>query len=243
MDKINNCKLFESPVMRQVTGETIRPGGFFLTEQALKFCQLPMAARVLDVGCGSGQTVEYLREQFQLDAVGLDPSELLLAAGKERNSNLPLFRGQGEDLPFATASMDAVFAECTFSLMTDLEQTLQEIYRVLKPAGYLIVNDLYLKNQADITALQQLNMTTCLQGAITKEALLGQLTAHNFELVIWEEHSQLLRELAAKIVWTYGSMNNFWEQATDGTVHPLQTQSAIAKAKLGYFMLVGRKIS
>jgi cyclopropane fatty-acyl-phospholipid synthase-like methyltransferase len=46
--------LYESPVLRAVTGAVIRPGGFALTDRGLARCRLRAGARVLDIGCGAG---------------------------------------------------------------------------------------------------------------------------------------------------------------------------------------------
>ena len=38
----------------------MRPGGLELTGRAVTLCDFPSDARLLDVGCGMGSTVEYL---------------------------------------------------------------------------------------------------------------------------------------------------------------------------------------
>lgn len=235
------CKLFESPAMRQVTGETIRPGGFYLTDRALDFCAFPAGATVLDLGCGCGATVEYLREVYRFQAIGVDPSELLLADGRQRKPDLPLLRAWGEDLPFTPGRMDGVLAECTFSLMSDLDRTIREINRVLKADGRLVVNDVYARNPAGIQELQQLNIDSCLRGAITKKELIAKLEANGFEIILWEDHTDLLKHLTAKMIWTHGSMTEFWLKTSSCTIDPHQAQLAMAKAKMGYFMLIAVK--
>lgn len=235
------CKLFESLAMRQVTGETIRPGGFYLTDRALEFCAWPTGATVLDVGCGSGATVEYLREVYKLHARGVDPSELLLAAAWQRKPDLPLIQAQGEDLPLASGLMDGVLAECTLSVMSDLDRTLREIYRVLKDEGRLVVNDVYARNPDGIQELRQLQVDSCLRGAMTSKELTDKLEANGFEVILWEDHTELLKQLTAKMIWTHGSMNEFWLKTSSCTLDSQQAQSAMAKAKMGYFMLIAGK--
>lgn len=235
------CKLFESPAMRQVTGETIRPGGFYLTDRALDFCALPVGATVLDVGCGSGATVEYLREVYKLQAEGVDPSELLLAAARQRKPDLPLVHARGEALPVASGLMDGVLAECTLSVMSDLDRTLQEIYRVLKHDGRLAVNDVYARNPAGIQELRQLKIASCLRGAMTRQELAAKLEANGFKIVIWEDHTALLKQLTVKMIWTHGSMSEFWLKTSSCTIDPHQAQLAMAKARMGYFMLIAVK--
>lgn len=235
------CQLFESPILRQVTGETIRPGGFFLTEKAVQICAFMPGTKILDVGCGSGASVEFLRDVYQLEAMGVDPSPVLLESGKHRNPQLPLIQGYGERLPFATAEMEGVLAECTLSLMNDLPETIREIYRVLKEDGFLAVNDVYARNPEGVGRLRQLSISSCLRGALIKEELMTLLEDEGFTILHWEDHTGLLKQLTGQMIFTYGSMNNFWLKSTACTVDPKEAQLAMSQAKAGYFQLIARK--
>lgn len=235
------CRLFESPVLRQVTGETIRPGGFFLTKRAVEICGFVRGTKILDVGCGSGASVEFLRDVYQLEAVGVDPSPVLLSAGKQRNPLLPLVQGVGENLPFEAAEMDGVLAECTLSLMNDLPGTIREIYRVLKDDGLFAINDVYARNPEGVSRLRQLSISSCLRGALIKEELISLLEAQGFTIMHWEDHTGLLKQLTGQMIFTYGSMNNFWLKSTACTVDPNEAQLAMRQAKAGYFQLIAHK--
>jgi len=233
-------RVYEREAVRQVTGETIRPGGLELTERAFGFSDLPVGARVLDIGCGVGATVEHLVSRG-LSAVGLDPSSLLLRCGRRRNPRLPVVQAVGEWLPFADASADAIVAECTLSLMGDAHQALAEIRRVLRPGGRLIVSDLYARNPARVPVLRQLAVSSCLQGARSRESIIGSLHAHGFHLSRWEDHSRLLREMAARAIMTHGSTDCLLCQTAGVDVLPAQIHDAIREIRPGYFLLVARR--
>ena len=79
-------------------------------------------------------------------AFGIDLSSLLLARGHEKNSGLLLARASGADLPLADASVDAVLAECSLSVMENVEKVLCECSRVLKQEGFLLVQDVYARS-------------------------------------------------------------------------------------------------
>ena len=63
-------------------------------------------ARVLDLGCGTGFVTSQLRATL---VVGLDPSGSMLARARRRLPGVPLVRGEGLALPFASGAFDRVF--------------------------------------------------------------------------------------------------------------------------------------
>jgi len=72
MTGTDSPSLYESPALQAVTGPALRPGGLELTRRSLALCDLPAGARVVDIGCGTGVTVHYLRRHCRLRAFGLD---------------------------------------------------------------------------------------------------------------------------------------------------------------------------
>ncbi|MBM7855078.1 ubiquinone/menaquinone biosynthesis C-methylase UbiE [Desulfohalotomaculum tongense] len=236
------CRVYEGRAVRQVTGKTVRPGGFTLTDRAVAYCSFSAGARVLDVGCGTGATVERLLMKYRLDAVGVDPSPLMLSLGRKRNCDLPLVMGRGESLPFASGEMDGVFAECTLSLMEDLKQTLQQIHRVLKENGRLVVSDVYTRKECTGINWHNFPMDCCLNGARTKQAWLDEIISAGFEILQWEDHSELLKDLAVKLIFAHGSMINFWQQVLKNAERGREVQKMVNKAKVGYFLLIARRL-
>lgn len=241
--KNDTFKLYEGDLLRQSTGDTLRPGGFFLTDLGAKSCDFLPGAKVLDVGCGSGATVDRLVSLYQLRAIGVDPSEVLLGIGKKKNPSLNLIQGQGEDLPFPINIMDGVFAECTLSVMFDLDQVIKEIFRVLKPGGWLVINDVYARNPEGLKPLQELNFDSCIRRALPKEQLINMLIGQGFKIVNWSDHTNLLTQLTVNLIMTHGSMTEFWLKSSScsGSVDPILAQAAIKQAKMGYFQLIAQK--
>ena len=101
---------YESPVLRDVTGPAIRPGGLALTRRAVEFCGIGPGAVVLDAGCGMGATVDLLAGPHGLRAAGIDLSIPLLTDGRLADPSRPLAAGRAECLPFRDKSFDAVSA-------------------------------------------------------------------------------------------------------------------------------------
>lgn len=237
-------KLYESEALRQATGDTLRPGGFSLTDLGVKSCDFLPGARVLDVGCGSGATVERLVVLYHLQAIGIDPSEALLEWGRSKNPGLNLIRGQGEKLPFPAKHMDGVFVECTLSVMEDQDQAIMEIFRVLKPSGWLVINDVYARNPEGLQGLQELKLDSCIRRALPKELLINKLLEQGFNIVNWTDHTNLLTQLTVNLIMTHGSMSHFWLKSSScsSSVDPSLAQAAIKQAKMGYFQLIAKRM-
>jgi SAM-dependent methyltransferase len=101
-------------------------------------------SRVLDFGCGSGYLLDALLAR-RISCSGADFSQDAVAVVEKRLGADPLFEGVqlvgGIPTPIEAASYDAVFfIETVEHLLDDeLRPTLQELARILRPGGVLIV--------------------------------------------------------------------------------------------------------
>ncbi len=228
--------LYETDAIRTVTGPAIRPGGLALTDRAVSFCDLPPGARILDVGCGSGATVVHLNKNHDFRAEGIDLSRQLLAEAKQRQQRVALIRGRAEMLPFGNDRFAAVFSECVLSLVPSPAAALAEWRRVLTPGGYLILSDLYARQASSVKMPGEGAVNCCLNGAIGQEALIGLVSAAGFEVLLFEDHTRCLKQLAAQLVWQYGSMAAFWSAAGVACAGAGRTGTG----QPGYCLLVAR---
>jgi SAM-dependent methyltransferase len=204
---------YESAAVRAVTGPTIRPGDFELTRLAARYCRLTAGDRVLDVGCGAGATAGFLNREFQTVAVGVDRSPMLLAEARQCDPDLLVIRGDGAALPVRTERVAAVFCECVLSLLPDPVQALNEFYRVLRPGGHVVVADLYRRAAGTMDTGETATGRGCLRGAVSRELLARRMSEAGFDICLWEDHSDLLKVLAARLVWAGVSLEAFRETA------------------------------
>lgn len=221
--------------------EGIRPGGLHLTERAVEFCGFASQSRVLDVGSGNGATVGYLQAVHDLQAVGLDASALLAGEARRRRPLAPLVIGTAGRLPFCDHAFDGLFLECTLSLTSDSLSILTECHRVIREGGAIIITDVNVRNPDVLAGLRKLPRTSCLQGAEAPSAVQGNVRAAGFEIELWEDHSDLLKDFAIRMIWTMGSMRAFWGFAGDGIVESDAFEEAVRHSRPGYHLLVGRK--
>jgi len=100
---------------------------------------------ILDIATGTGDLAIELANTGAGQIVGLDISPGMLAVGekkiKERGlgDQVSMMVGDSEALPFQDKSFDAITVAFGVRNFEDLEKGLSEIYRVLKPAGILVV--------------------------------------------------------------------------------------------------------
>lgn len=95
---------------------------------------IPRGARVLDVGCGAGQTL--IAAASDNPAVGVDLDLGALALGRKLAPDIGFVRAAGEALPFAPASFDLVVSRVALPYM-HVPTVLAELRRVLRPGGGL----------------------------------------------------------------------------------------------------------
>ena len=241
MPQSEPSNIYERFGVTAMADEGIRPGGLKLTARALDFCRFPPRSAVLDVGCGNGVTVDYLRTEHDLWAFGIDASHVLAAIAQRRRIPIPLAIGTAEKLPFPDNAFDGLFLECTLSLLKDRNAVLAECHRVVRTGGKIVVTDVHVRNPAGLAGLGKLPSTSCLRGAEVRSVLQDRVHAAGFEIELWEDHSELLKEFAIEIVWTMGSMGAFWGLAGDQGINRDVIGDVIRRARPGYHMLIGQK--
>ncbi len=60
------------------------------TQTLLGMCHLDATSRVLDVGCGGGNTACLIAKQYSSRVQGIDASEVMIAKAKDRTRRLGL---------------------------------------------------------------------------------------------------------------------------------------------------------
>lgn len=98
---------------------------------------------ILEVGSGNGIFVRELLDAVGKDGrvVGADSSDAILEMARHICPGGEFVEADAQVLPFEDQTFDVVVAAQVFCFLSDVDQAVSEAYRVLKPAGRIVVLD------------------------------------------------------------------------------------------------------
>ncbi len=118
------------------------PGGFALTKSIFEEVAILPTHKVLDIGCGTGQTAAFLAEQFGCDVTAIDNNPTMIEKAmrrfKNKGLNIKTILGDVENMDFVDHTFDFIISESVISF-TNIAKTLKEVARVLKKDGTFIM--------------------------------------------------------------------------------------------------------
>ena len=110
----------------------------------LKDLEINPDAKVLDLCCGAGQATQELVKHFQ-NVTGLDASPIAIQRAKRNVPQANYVEAFAEKMPFSDRSFDLVITNTAMHEMdsAQLQQIIEETYRILTPDGQLIIIDFH----------------------------------------------------------------------------------------------------
>jgi ubiquinone/menaquinone biosynthesis C-methylase UbiE len=100
--------------------------------------QVPVADRVVEIGCGTGHFTEWLRGRGT-QAIGLERSPGMLSAMRRRWPDAVALLGDALHLPMRSRSVDAVLFVTALEFLEDPRQAVAEAARVARSGLILVV--------------------------------------------------------------------------------------------------------
>jgi SAM-dependent methyltransferase len=150
---------------------------------------------VLDLGSGAGKDVFLAAKIVGKSGrvIGVDMTGEMLALARKNAEefkrdtgldNTEFREGQIEELPVDDASVDIVISNCVINLSPDKPAVFQEVYRVLKPSGKMVVSDIVLNRHLPEAAKNDENLyVACIAGALLREDYLKAIRDAGFTSV------------------------------------------------------------
>jgi len=115
---------------------------------------------VTDIGCGAGDDLLTYEEMGAKKVIGIEPSISMLSEAKktlgENHPGIELVAGNWKHIPLADGSVDAIMGRYSFHVMSDFDEAILEVARVLKKDGLFLIAAPHPIHDAKIAAEQNL---------------------------------------------------------------------------------------
>lgn len=150
---------------------------------------------VLDLGSGAGIDC-FLASKKVGDAgkvIGVDMTQEMLdkagsIAEKHCFKNVEFRKGDIEELPVDSASVDVVISNCVINLAPDKQKVFNDVFRVLKPGGRMYISDIVLLEELDEGQKNDKNLLSgCVAGALLKDEYISLIENAGFSVKILSE--------------------------------------------------------
>jgi ubiquinone/menaquinone biosynthesis C-methylase UbiE len=158
-------------VSGRMVAANMNNGHWDLTTWGLKHVKIKVDSVILDVGCGGGKTISRMaRRADQGKIYGIDHSKDMVNYSKQINRRLiatnrvEIVQATVEKTGFKNDFFDLVTAIETYYFWPHLKESFQEIKRILKKEGYLLIisemikDGVYEVENAEIIAKTQVNL-------------------------------------------------------------------------------------
>lgn len=196
--------LYENDTLLALTHGALHPGGEAVTERAIASAILTPGARILDVGCGTGNAVRLLRN-LGFDAYGVDASQKLVRLANSPHVTL----GDGR---MHLGRYDVLLLECVLSLLGGRSAFLRTAAQALPIGGRLILCEPYR-----IGAVSgMLPVDSCVNGVPDVEGYQRLLQDAGFDCRTWCDETDALRGFVAMLILAFGSADAFICEAAGG---------------------------
>jgi malonyl-CoA O-methyltransferase len=161
---------------------------------------------IVDAGCGTGRFSDQLRNIFpEATVLGLDLSEGMLRIARQQTKDFIGIRGDAEQLPLETCSVDLLFSNLAIQWCENLPQLFREWQRVLKPGGQILLttfveDTLHELRRAWQQVDDQVHVNTFVTAAVLEQvARQNGLEVDLYEQTACVEQYSSVRELAASL--------------------------------------------
>ena len=135
------------------------PGGFELTKEIVRTKNITSDSRILDIGCGTGQTAAYLASEYSAVVTGIDRHPIMVEKAKKRmkKEHLPveILQCSIENVPLQNDTFDFALAESVLAFV-DKPTALNEIFRLLKDGGQLIAIEFTINKPLDAATINEI---------------------------------------------------------------------------------------
>ena len=197
--------VYDSDAVKLLLGDCLHPGGTALTERLGAMLNLGPETRVLDVAAGRGTSAFTLATRFGCEVIGLDYSRRNTeaakceAAARGMSGTVMPCCGDGERLPFASGSFDAIVCECALCTFPNKRSAAAEFARVLCSGGRLGLSDLTCQGTLPSELEGLAAWIACIADAQSIGNYAALFTAAGLQIMETEEHNGALIDFVNQV--------------------------------------------
>jgi arsenite methyltransferase len=199
-------EFYELDWVREILEDNFHPGGQALTRRCMAAMDLSRNALVADLGCGTGSSALLLAQEYPYRVCGVDKGAANIVRAEERQRKagiagrqLRFLHGDAAALPFCDGELDAILAECSFSLIADQETALAEFHRVLRSGGMFAISDMAVEGSLPADIAEVIAPWTCLVQAHGRAGFEAMFEHNGFEVLDCTDESAGLSMMIAQI--------------------------------------------
>jgi len=178
--------------------------------------------KILDIGTGPGTIpfaiIEMLKPKYKMQIVGIDPSSSVIqfantmAKKLKKNDILHFEEGGFEKIPFPNNKFDVVISNASFNISTNKEDALNEMSRVVKYGGSVIIADCFRKSQKKHKPRKECNnrlWAVCISGAVQKGWLIEYSKSYGLHLKRSKDLTNVVTNLIQAGKWDWKEFIDF----------------------------------
>jgi ubiquinone/menaquinone biosynthesis C-methylase UbiE len=211
-----------------------RPNRLKLIVDAVKTAEVGDTHTLLEVGCGNGATAIFLSQKCGCHIVGIDSSEEMIASAAKQAETEMLTHKAGflvadaVSLPFPDSVFDAIICEAVFSIIVDKEKAANELKRVLRSSGKLLMLDFVLRKEVPKKLKNQMSfLPPCLARTRHLDGYISLFQQAGFQHLYTEDHSQEVKRTGWWIAYTSGSRDKSFANPSAQTCGSSQETSDV----------------
>jgi ubiquinone/menaquinone biosynthesis C-methylase UbiE len=164
-------------------------GGLGNLRTAINSLPLSKMNKVLEIGCNTGSSTIALGEMLiNSDITGIDIDADMIAMAEQnisqavkdginKKAQVNVEIADAKKLPYPNNTFDLVVSSGTLSFVDNRELAIQDIYRVLKPGGFLLTLDYFSKKSQPIELAKR--VSSIIGVDVTKTTLKSWINLHS----------------------------------------------------------------
>ncbi len=171
-----------------------------LYEKVIESAEINNQTTVGIVGSSTGSMPLFMASRAKA-VIGIDLSAESLRIAERRTrqlgvKNIEYKKGDAEVLPLEENSVDVVLSDCVVNLVPDKQKAFNEMYRILRKGGLLVIADPVRRKKLPLEASCE-PVGGCIKGTVTKEEYEQKLAKAGFENIAITNITDLARKVFA----------------------------------------------